>query len=307
MIIIAPFKTTSIKMSMPFNVLNDEIKESIERRHTHEPLGAHPRKAGHAALSVKELFSPAAGKIRLGFVGLSAGAGATTLCFAAAEYLAALMGKQSKRGVTMLELDMKTDAPAGMPYDKIGIDRRFAGREFFSFYKLAAEGRPLHSARNIDGGINWALRVPGEPGPLPDPAALHRLICNAAGSIILCDVSAPGILSGAGPKNGRDALKAVLSDLDHIICVFDPLPSRLLASVSAAEVCRAAASAGVPVTYVFNKLNAGVNLREATRFTGVRNYLPFPSVAAESVYAAEYACRSLATELKDALSALFRD
>ena len=302
-------------MSISFNILNDEIQESIERRHTREPLDAQSRKAGHAMYSTKELFSPAAGKIRLGFVGLSAGAGATTICFAASEYLAERVKERKARfkpgfnqtvlEIAMLELDMRTEAPAGRPYDKIGIDRRFAGRDFVSFYRLAAEGKPLHGVRNIYGGINWALRVPGETGPVPDPAVIHRLISNTWGDIILCDISAPGILSGAGQHKGRDALLAILVDLDHIICVFDPLPSRLLASVQAAEACRAASASGIPVTYLLNKLNAGVNLREVTRFTGIKDFLAFPAVPAEAVYTAEYACRSLAPELSAPLSRLF--
>jgi len=251
------------------------------------------------------LLSPSAGRIRLGFVGLAAGVGATTLCFAAAEYFSALINKPAKRIVTMLEIDLRTGAPAGRPFDKIGIDRRFAGRDFVSLYRLAAEGKPLHGVLNIDGAINWALRVPDEHGPVPTPATLHRLISNTAGDIILCDISAQGILGGEGTYKDRDSLLAILSDLDHIICIIDPLPSRLLAAVPAAETCRAAAANGVPVTWVFNKLNAGVILREVTRFTGVRDYLAFPAVSAENVYAAEYACRSIAPELASSLSALF--
>ena len=282
--------------------------DSIERRHTHEPPGEYAHKAHrHTSLSIASLFSPSAGRIRLGFAGSAAGAGATTLCFSAAEYLAALTGKYAKRDVTMLELDPRAANPSGKPYDKIGIDKRFAGRDFISLYKLAAEGRPLHSVNNIDGGINWLLRVPGEAVPAPEPSILHRLAGNAAGDIILCDISATGILYSAGPSLDRDSLLALLADLDHIICVLDPLPSRLLASVPAVEVCRAAAASGVPITFVFNKLNAGVNLREVTRFTGVRDFIPFPALPAEVVYGAEYACRSLAPELAEPLSRLFRD
>jgi len=237
------------------------------------------------------------GRIKLGFVGLSAGAGATTLAFAAAEYLAALLKK--RKLVTLLELDPGTGAPAGWPYDKTGIDRRFAGRDFVSLYRLAAEGKPLQNVLNIDSGTGFALRVPWESGPGAGAPALLRLLNNAAGDIIVCDISAHRFL--------RDSLLTLLADFDRIICIFDPLPSRLLASVPAAEVCRAAEASGVKTAYVFNKLNSGVNLREATRFTSVRDYIPIPAVPAEAVYAAEYACRSLASEpeIKAAFDKLF--
>jgi len=271
-------------MSIFFEKPEGGIKKTFTRRHTREPLRANANNGS--------------GRKRIGFVGLAAGTGATTLCFAAAEYLAVL----SESSVTMLELDLRPDAPAGTPYDKVGIDRRFAGRDFFSLYRLAAEGKPLAGVCNIDGGINWVLRFPGEPGSVPDPTTLHRLVNNVSGDIVLCDISAPGILNYSGSNKCRDTLKAILADLDHIVCIFDPLPSRLLASVPAAEVCRAAAAAGVPVTYIINKFNPGVNVREVTRFTGLRDYLPFPAIPAEDVYAAEYACRSLAGELTASLS-----
>ena len=279
-------------MSLFFST-SDDTDKALMRRHTRELLYPVSQKTS--------------GRVKIGFAGLAAGAGVTTLCFAAAEYLASVFSKQADRSVTMLELDLRADAPAGRPYDKIGIDRRFAGRDFVSLYRLAAEGKPLHGVRNIDGGVSWALRLPSEHGPTPDPTTLHRLMNNAAGDIILCDISAQGILNSAGPGLNRDALKALLADLDHIICVFDPLPSRLLASVPASEVCRAAEADGVPVTWVFNKINAGVNLREATRFTGIKDYTAFPAVSAEAVYSAEYACRSLASDpgIKAALSGLF--
>ena len=353
-------------------VITDKENE-LARRHTREPL--RPDNAAFSAAR-PPLLSSASGRFRIGFVGLSAGAGATTLAFAAAEYLAALAEKPKPgsklfargekepgasapivRGekepggskifaraekpqgrsnpfalgekgpgvptpsrrlphpgarpgvstVTLLELDPGADAPAGRPYDKIGIDRRFAGRCFESFYRHATLGKPLSGILNIDGGICWALRIPGEPLPAIPAASLLRLLNNVTGDVIICDIPAHRFLYSADNGMDRDALLSLLADLDHIVCIFDPLPSRLLAAVPAAELCRAAAAAGVPATYVFNKLNPGVNKREATRFTGVRDYLPFPAVPAEAVYAAEYACRSLASEpeIHAALKTLF--
>ena len=230
-------------------------------------------------------------KIRIGFIGMCAGAGATTVAFTAAEYLRAHL-KKTGALVTFLELDPKTEVPAGRAYDKIGIDRRFAGREFVSAFKVASEGKPLKNLLNIDGGINWALRSPNAPEPALTAPTIFRLLNNIRGDVVICDI--PGYSFFGGTCN-RDILMAILADLDMIICIFDPLPSRLLASVPTAEVCRAASSAGVKTQWVFNKFNPGVDLREAVRFTGIRDYLPFPAIPAEMIYKAEYACRSLAS------------
>ena len=238
-------------------------------------------------------------RLRIGFAGLAAGAGATTLAFSATEYLAARLRNHGV-SVTMLELDPGADAPAGRAYDKVGIDRRFAGRDYFSFYKAASEGRSVKSHVNIDGGINWVFRVPGEAVPAPTAAVLLRLFNNVPGDIVVCDIPAYKFLNDA---TGRDALSLLLSDLDEIICIFDPLPSRLLASVPAAEACRAASHEGTKPVWVFNKFNPGADMREAASFAGVRNYSLFPAIPIETVYRAEYACRSLASD-PEAASAL---
>jgi hypothetical protein len=227
---------------------------------------------------------------KIAFVGLCAGAGVTTLAFSAAEFLAARSKKAGLR-ITMLEIDPKEEAPAGRAYDKVGIDRRFAGRDFMSFYKTASEGKPLQNVLNIDEGVNWALRLPGENGPAPSAATLFRLLNNVSGDIILCDIPAYSFFNCA---LGRDSLTALLAEMDRIICIFDPLPSRLLASVRTAEACRSVSSAGVETIFVFNKYNSGVDIREATRFTGVRDFIPFPVIPADVLYKAEYACRSIA-------------
>ena len=221
---------------------------------------------------------------------MCAGAGVTTLAFSAAEYLAA-RSKKTGLTVTMLELDPKAEAPAGRAYDKVGIDRRFAGRDYTSFYKLASEGKPFNDILNPDGGINWALRLPGEAVPAPSAIALSRLLNNIRGDIVICDV--PGY-SFFDCILGRDALTALLADMDRIICIFDPLPSRLLASVRTAEACRSISPANTKIHWVFNKLNSGVDLREAVRFTGAKDYIPFPAIPASVLYKAEYACRSIA-------------
>ena len=283
------------------------IKKVFKRRHTHEIINTE----NSDRVARFNISDKAPVRSIIGFAGLTAGAGATTLAFAATEYLAANARKKTG-AVTFIELDPRQTSPAGRTYDKIGIDRRFAGREFVPFYRLAAEGMPLKGIQNIDGGVNWMLRTPGDTGPVPSGTTLLRLFNNSPGDIVICDIPVHGYLSNSTASgvnermNGHDTLLALLADLDHLICIFDPLPSSLLASVPAAEACRAAADAGVKTTYVFNKMNSGVNIREAIRFTGIRDYLPIPAVSSEVIYSSEYACRSLASEqtIKIALSTL---
>ncbi|MDR1815953.1 MAG: hypothetical protein LBR00_04635 [Clostridiales Family XIII bacterium] len=263
---------------------------------------------------------------KIGFVPACAGAGATTLCLAAAEWRRAHMagaagtahaagtaGAANPKGsrsaalihsakgiaaakppaetITVLELAAAGDAPAGYPFDKLGCDRRFAGRGFASYYRLAKDGKPLGGAPlNLSGGVNWALRVPGETDTHPGTAGLVRLLHAVPGDLVLCDVSAA--LLAADRRTARD----ILSALDRILCVVDPLPSRLLASAPIVEEVRAAEARGIPVSWAVNKMNAGVNVRELTRFLALKAPVFLPALPPETVTAAEYACQTLAKE-----------
>jgi hypothetical protein len=228
---------------------------------------------------------------KIGFVGLSAGAGTTTLALAAAECLAAGNKKAGRKAVPVALLEVAEgpaeESSAGLPYDKIGLDRHFAGRDYISFYRLAAEGKPLSGKCNLSGGVNWALRMPVDTRHPVGAAALLRLIDNVEGSPVLCDISS---------ALSREALADVLADLHRIVCVVDPLPSKLLAGGRVMEQVRSAEHAGIPVVYVLNKMNPGVNLREVKRFVSLNEPVEIPAVKPQTIYAAEYACRSLADE-----------
>jgi hypothetical protein len=228
---------------------------------------------------------------KIGFIGLSAGAGTTTLALAAAECFAAEHKAAAHKiaPVTYLEIAEGPDegSPTGLPYDKIGIDRHFAGRDFLSFYRLAAEGKPISGKFNLSGGVNWALRMPVDVRYSIGAAALLRLIDNIPGTPVVCDIAS---------SLSREALVDVLADMHHLICVVDPLPSKLLAGGRIMEQVRSAEHAGIPVTYVLNKMNSGVNLREVKRFVSLSEPVEIQAVKPQTLYAAEYACRSLSDE-----------
>ncbi|GHU64592.1 hypothetical protein AGMMS49983_10630 [Clostridia bacterium] len=242
----------------------------------------------------RESFPACPPEIRkIGFVGLSAGVGTTTLALAMAECLAGngTAGEAGSKTAPVACLEIaegpEVGSSSGLSYDKIGIDRHFAGRDYISFYRLAAEGKPVMGKVNLSGGVNWALRMPVDLRHKVGAPSLLRLIDNIEGAPVLCDISS------ALPV---ETLADVLSDMHRIICVVDPLPSKLLAGGRVMEQVRSAEHAGIPVVYVLNKMNAGVNVREVKRFVSLNNPVEIPAVKPQLVYAAEYACRSLAED-----------
>ena len=91
-------------------------------------------------------------KLKVGFVGISAGAGVSFLTGCMARYLA----NTGRHSPAVIELG------SGSLYDSCGMDKRFAGRSWFRFYEALAENRSIRGVRNMDEGINWILRSPDE-------------------------------------------------------------------------------------------------------------------------------------------------
>jgi hypothetical protein len=250
----------------------------------------------------------AAGTLRYAFIGLSSGAGATTLCFAYAEYLAQIerakhgqrhgqknLDSAHARTVTVLEVNDSDMCRGGWAFDRIGCDRRFAGREFDSCYAIAAAGRSIRGIRNLDSGINWLLRIPDEAPVIIDQQDYLRMIAGAPGDIVLCDISGTfgSRLFGDGPlgRGARaDFFRRLLIDFDKVFVIIDPLPSAMMADTDSLELFKELEVSGTDVTYVINKMNAGVNKREQRAFLRLRKAIEIPYLAPVPVYTAEYNC-----------------
>ena len=216
-------------------------------------------------------------RVKIGVVGAARGAGASLIATSAAKALSL----DKKRRVSLVEI-LTADNYANKPllYDSLGIDRRFAGREFISFYERIKNDEDLRGLTNVDERINWVLPAPEDmekDGLLTEIEAL-RLINNISGDVLLCDL--PSAVLGS-----------LVSDMDILICVIDPLPSRLLAGESFIEEIKKLEANGKKLVWVINKYNAGINKRELAGFLRLRETAQFPLIPGELIYGAEYTCR----------------
>jgi hypothetical protein len=241
------------------------------------------------------------------FIGLSACAGTTTLAMAFAEYLASRAtlskGREQPRtradagagGARTAFVELSDGAPPyrGFDYDRIGMDRHFAGREYISFYRLLTEGRPVKACCNADGGVNWALRIPGERLPPICSADLTRLFCDIQGDDVVGDLSG-SFARAHDSEHRREETRRLLNAADRIIAIVDPSPSAMMADTDKFMLLRGlAANAGKPVLYLINKMNAGVDRREMKKFLKLRDFEELKFFPPETLYAAEYDCRTL--------------
>ena len=187
--------------------------------------------------------------------------------------------------VGFLEL---TPVLAGMPllYDSLGMDKRFAGREFNDFYERVRSRRGLRGLYNLDEGINWALKTPQTAALLKEDKLTAveklRLLCGVSARTLVCDL-------GCGNEEGE--LEQLLAELDTILFVIDPLPSRLLCGEERLSMMKRLENRGAKVIWAVNKYSEGINRRALFGFLKIKKYVAVPLADPAEFYTAEYNCR----------------
>jgi len=215
-------------------------------------------------------YCSAMNKLNVGIVGITTGVGVSFITTSLARYLA----NTRKCNPAVVEL--------GKPsiFDSIGIDKRFAGRDFFPFFKAAKEEVNIKGQKNMDEGINWIIRTPEEYNLNISVEQKLRLVNGIVSDIALCDLSAIGFDSFL-----------LLKNMDQIIVVVDPLPSKMLEGYEMLQELKALELSGHAVLYIINKLNKGVNRREMMDFIKIKKPTYLPMVKEECIYTAEYNCK----------------
>lgn len=216
-------------------------------------------------------------QLRVGVLGLTAGAGASLLTLCLAGHLAAT----TRHTITVAEL-YGNDL-----YDSLGLEKRFAGRTFTYLDDLIQEPARRRSALNVEDGINWMLQKPGPVTAASLSAEGHwntrmeklqYLIHSMRGEVVLFDLSG----EGAGDLE-------LLQQLDHTILVIDPMPSRMMQGMPLLQRVK---QARIPLIPVVNRMNPGVMKKEMIDFLRINHPLYFPALEPDGLYQAQYHCKS---------------
>jgi hypothetical protein len=209
-------------------------------------------------------------RTKIGVVGLGTGAGTG--------FVSTCLGRAMADGgdfhPAVIELGR------GGLYDSLGMDKRFAGKQFFPFCKAVSQEQSIRGKSNGQDGVNWMLLPPGESCSSLDLYRKLRLINNALGDMVICRLAG---LEG-------EHLWRLLWEMDRVLVVIDPLPSSLMAAHD--FLCELRVS-GLPLTYIINKYNGGVNRRELMDFLKIKQISFLPMVEPEEVYRAEYTCHTV--------------
>ncbi|MCR5482659.1 MAG: hypothetical protein K6F52_07705 [Clostridia bacterium] len=214
---------------------------------------------------------------KIAVIGSGTGAGASFTASALAKRLSMEKGK----AVAYAEVFIGQGRKRKM-YDALGMEKRFAGRDYLSMHELLKSGS-IRGRANIDEGINWAV-CSGNTGDF-SPLDCVRLINN-----VLCDTLVYCMDSDSF-KGELAHCEDILCEADKIVYVIDPLPSALLSSHELTGLIKRLEYRGHKVVWVINKSNSGINKRELLGYLKLKKYFEIPAVDPRYIYNCEYNCR----------------
>jgi len=235
-------------------------------------------------------------KTKIGVIGIGSGVGVS--------FISECLGKLgTKNGFFPCVIELG----GGSIYDGIGIDKRFDAREYFQFFNSLISGESIRNRKNLSDGVNWISRSPEESHILLSNNHIMKLINNAIGELIICDFSRINLEDG-----NYLLIQELLLDMDKIIVVIDPLPSKLLRGAKLLDHIRDVFDKPV---YVINKYNDGINRNELMKFLKINRPIFIPALSLELIYEAEYTCnipynldeinKNLKQPLEEILSRIF--
>ena len=228
-------------------------------------------------------------KVKIGVVGISAGAGATFV----ASRIAYELGRQCD-GVCYVEAG-KGERLAINSLSMAGVFRR---EKFTDYFAAWDEGLAAGCKVNLFENVNWVLRASQQAPELRGRAGLRSLREELAtprpalgripferipGRYMVVDSPAP----------------ATMQEMDLMICIVDPLPSAVIAGSGRAAALRdnrirtasgygPAMNDPTPCLWVLNKDNSRVAHRELERYLKVKFDFVIPMIDPSEFYRAEY-------------------
>ncbi len=166
-------------------------------------------------------------------------------------------------------------------YDSLGFESKFSesgfiDAELFASGKAAADSPYV----NLSEGISWIVSSPTSVRKPLAQSDRSKTLYRIKGNVILWDIGYE--LFSSDPE-------AAVKDIDALIFVIDPLPSSMLTYY---DIFKKVKSLNIPVIYVLNRMNSGIDRSEAESFLKIKRPEVIDAVPAESIYASEYACEN---------------
>ena len=231
---------------------------------------------------------------RIGIVPVSGGAGAGFVMAMLATELAAVKSAGSVNvhdGVAGMGPGEITAVELGRGnlFDQLCADRWFRVRQMVSYWNCVHSGGQVERIINPRCGVNWFLRTPEDRVGLEDvdeedgPAGgnLER------GRAVKLLYSLPGDVAFVDFSSVNEAeLFYLLEDMDQIVVVVDPLPSKLLGGYE--RICRMKLWKK-PVIWTMNRWTGQIDVKELRKVMGSEGrWVTLPEIPRELLHQGEY-------------------
>ena len=167
-------------------------------------------------------------------------------------------------------------------YDEIAMEQRFARRLFCDVYGKIEAAEPVKMVKstkrlNEEEGISWILPTP-QSEDLGE-SQMSRLLTIPKEEVCVFDFEA------------EPQWNQFLMDMDLLVVVVDPLPSRLIHSKTRFAFLKKLELSGCNVVWVVNRDNPGVNPRQLKSYLKTNQIIRVPSFPMENIYQCEYSCK----------------
>lgn len=163
-------------------------------------------------------------------------------------------------------------------YDSVSMDRRFTNRNYVDVYDCIDKGNVIKKCNNDEEGINWILITPEncKKEIVLNYEKRSRLIQSGRNEMSIYDIEA------------YDDWNNYLLDMDKIIVVVDPLPSKMIGQTVRFRHLKKMEVQGADLLWLVNKNNRGVNQKEVRKFLKSDNIMWLDMLPASNIYAAQY-------------------
>ena len=94
-----------------------------------------------------------------------------------------------------------------------------------------------------------------------------------------------------GDCTQRRIRNELIASVDALVCVIDPLPSKLLGGTDEITLAKTCALKRGNVIWILNKYNDGINTKELRAFLRIKDARKIPYLDARHFYCAQYNCR----------------
>ncbi|MBO5667423.1 MAG: hypothetical protein J6S45_08245, partial [Firmicutes bacterium] len=199
---------------------------------------------------------------RIGIVPVSEGAGAGLITAMLATELAAITGA----GITVVELGR------GNLFDQLCVDRWFRMRQMVSYWNCLHGDGYVERIMNPHCGVNWLLRTPADQGTELERGRAVKLLYSLPGDVAFVDFSSVS----------EEDLLYLLDDMDQVVAVVDPMPSKLLEGYERIHRLKLWKK---PVTWAINRWSDQIDGKELRKIlNNERNVVTLPEIGRGILY-----------------------